>query len=67
MKLGLHIVDFNWPGGPDRLGTKLTEIARAAEGYGFDSIAVGDHLWLSPWMFSPAAAPGSPAWESRLS
>ena len=53
MKLGLHIVDFNWPAGPDRLGAKLTEIARAAEGYGFDSIAVGDHLWLSPWMGGP--------------
>lgn len=53
MKLGLHIVDFNWPGGPDRLGAKLAEIAQAAEGYGFDSIAVADHLWLSPWMGGP--------------
>ncbi len=53
MKLGLHIVDFNWPGEPDPLGARLAEIAQAAEGYGFDSIAVGDHLWLSPWMGGP--------------
>ena len=53
MKLGLHIVDFNWPGGPDRLGTTLAEITRSAEGNGFDSIVVGDHLWLNPWMGGP--------------
>jgi F420-dependent oxidoreductase-like protein len=53
MKLGLHIVGFNWPGGLDRLGAKLAEIARADESYGFDSIAMGDHLWLSPWMGGP--------------
>src|SRR6266849_10751783 len=53
MKLGLHITSFNWSGGPTRLGSTLTEIAQTAEGCGFDSIALGDHLWLSPWMGGP--------------
>jgi F420-dependent oxidoreductase-like protein len=50
MKLGLHLVDYEWRGGPARLGTTLAEIAQAAEANGFDSIAVADHLWSSHWM-----------------
>jgi F420-dependent oxidoreductase-like protein len=54
MKLGLHLVDYHWPGGPARLGPMLAEIAQTAEGAGFDAIVVGDHLWASPWMGGPA-------------
>ena len=50
MKLGLHLVDYQWRGGPARLGATLVEIAQAAEAYGFDLIAVADHLWSSQWM-----------------
>lgn len=53
MKLGLHIVDTNWDGGPARLGPKLAEIVQAAEAAGFDWISVADHLWMHPIMGGP--------------
>jgi F420-dependent oxidoreductase-like protein len=45
MKLGLHINDFTWPGGPGRLSTDLAQIARTAEDVGFDRVSVMDHMW----------------------
>ncbi len=45
MKLGLHISDFTWPGGPPRLGEDIGRIALAAEEAGFDRVSVMDHLW----------------------
>lgn len=45
MKLGLHIPDFTWPGGPARLGPQLAEVAIAAEDAGFDRVSVMDHVW----------------------
>jgi F420-dependent oxidoreductase-like protein len=48
MKLGLQIPYFTWPGGPPVLGAKLGEIARAAEGAGYDSIWVMDHFFQIP-------------------
>ena len=45
MKLGLHVSDFTWPGGPPQLRTDLTRIARAAEDAGFDRLSVMDHVW----------------------
>jgi F420-dependent oxidoreductase-like protein len=45
MRLGLHIGDFSWPGGADRLGPTLAEVASAADEAGFDRISVMDHLW----------------------
>ena len=48
MKFGLQIPYFTWPGGPPQLGPKLAEIARTAEGAGYDSIWVMDHLFQIP-------------------
>ncbi len=45
MKLGLHVADFTWPGGPQRLGSDLTTIARTAEDAGFTKLSVMDHVW----------------------
>ncbi|HMK96498.1 MAG TPA: LLM class F420-dependent oxidoreductase [Acidimicrobiales bacterium] len=45
MKLGLHIPDFTWAGGPSRLGAELAEVAQAAEEAGFDRLSVMDHVW----------------------
>ncbi len=45
MKLGLHLPDFTWPGGPEALGTQLADVAQAAEGAGFDRLSVMDHVW----------------------
>ncbi len=48
MKLGLQIPYFTWPGGPSALSPKLGDIARAAEGAGYDSIWVMDHFFQIP-------------------
>ena len=53
MKLGLQLPYFTWPGGPPALGGKLAEIARSAEGAGYDSIWVMDHFFQIP-MAGPA-------------
>jgi alkanesulfonate monooxygenase SsuD/methylene tetrahydromethanopterin reductase-like flavin-dependent oxidoreductase (luciferase family) len=53
MKLGLHIPDTNWQGGPDRLGQTLGEVVQAAEVAGFETIAVADHVWLHPIIGGP--------------
>ena len=53
MKLGLHLNDFAWPVQPDQVGPTLSAVARAAEGAGFDTIAVMDHVWQHPMMGGP--------------
>jgi F420-dependent oxidoreductase-like protein len=45
MKLGLHVSNFTWPGGPAKLGDDLGGVAVAAESAGFDRISVMDHFW----------------------
>jgi F420-dependent oxidoreductase-like protein len=45
MKVGLHIPDFTWEGGPAALRERLAEVARHAEQGGFDRISVMDHVW----------------------
>ncbi|HUJ07075.1 MAG TPA: LLM class F420-dependent oxidoreductase [Streptosporangiaceae bacterium] len=45
MKLGLHIPDFTWPGGPQTLGRDLASIAATAEQAGFAMLSVMDHVW----------------------
>ena len=44
MKLGLHISDFTWPGGPPALAAHLVASRRADEA-GFDRLSVMDHVW----------------------
>jgi F420-dependent oxidoreductase-like protein len=45
VKLGLQIVQFNWPGTPQNTGAKLAEIAKTADDAGFGSIWVMDHFF----------------------
>jgi F420-dependent oxidoreductase-like protein len=45
MKIGLHIPDFTWDGGPAALRTRLGEVAQRAEQAGVDRISVMDHVW----------------------
>ncbi|HEU5161498.1 MAG TPA: LLM class F420-dependent oxidoreductase [Streptosporangiaceae bacterium] len=53
MKLGLHIPDFTWPNGPERLGPDLAEVVSAADAAGFDRISVMDHVWQIRAVGSP--------------
>ena len=55
MKLALQLNSFDWPGGPERFGDTLVEIARTAEDCGFDRIGVSDHVWQHPIMGGPEA------------
>lgn len=52
MKLGFHINEMSWGSG-ERLGAAFGEVVDAAESAGFDSIAMADHLWLSPYVGGP--------------
>lgn len=45
MKIGLQIPSFTWPGGSEKIGQKLAEIARAADEAGFASLWVMDHFF----------------------
>src|SRR3990172_6282866 len=54
MRLGLQVVRFDWPGGPENTGPKLAEIGRAAEAAGFYSLWVMDHYYqIAPGLGSP--------------
>jgi F420-dependent oxidoreductase-like protein len=53
MKLGLHVSDFTWPGGPPRLGADLSTIAQAAEAAGFDRLSVMDHFFQIQFVGPP--------------
>ena len=45
MKVGLHISDFTWDGGPAELRTRLGKVAQQAEQADVDRISVMDHVW----------------------
>ncbi|MBC9820454.1 LLM class F420-dependent oxidoreductase [Terrabacter sp. MAHUQ-38] len=45
MRLGLHISDFTWDGGPSDLRRQLGEVAVRAEQAGYDRVSVMDHVW----------------------
>jgi F420-dependent oxidoreductase-like protein len=45
MRIGLHIPDFTWEGGPPALAGRLGDVARRAEAAGVDRISVMDHVW----------------------
>jgi len=53
MKLGMHIVETSWRGGPARLGGLLAEVVGAADAAGFDLISVADHVWVHPIIGGP--------------
>jgi F420-dependent oxidoreductase-like protein len=45
MKLGLHVSNFTWPGGPATMAADLAAVAVAAEDQGFAKLSVMDHVW----------------------
>jgi F420-dependent oxidoreductase-like protein len=45
MKLGLHVSNFTWPGGPQTMAADLARVAVAAEDQGFAKLSVMDHVW----------------------
>ncbi len=53
MKIGLHIADFTWPGGPPQLASNLTRVVTAAEDAGIQRVSVMDHLWQIEFLGPP--------------
>jgi F420-dependent oxidoreductase-like protein len=60
MKLGLQVPSFTGPGGDAKIGSTLAEIARTADGAGYDSIWVMDHFF----QIDMVGAPEEPMLES---
>ena len=56
MKLGLHISNFSWPGGPATLRQDLKRVVLAAEAGGFDRVSVMDHVWQIDFIGPPESA-----------
>lgn len=53
MRVGLHIPDFTWEGGPSVLPVRLAEVAQLADQAGFDRISVMDHVWQIGFLGPP--------------
>jgi F420-dependent oxidoreductase-like protein len=45
VELGLHVPNFTWPDGPQRIAQDLSRIAVAAEDVGMAKLSVMDHVW----------------------
>jgi F420-dependent oxidoreductase-like protein len=45
VKLGLHVSNFTWAGGPATMRDDLARVAAAAEEYSFAKLSVMDHVW----------------------
>ncbi len=56
MKIGLHIVTWDFPGGPTAIGSTLAAIGDAAETAGLTDISVMDH-WYQMDALAPATEP----------
>jgi alkanesulfonate monooxygenase SsuD/methylene tetrahydromethanopterin reductase-like flavin-dependent oxidoreductase (luciferase family) len=53
MRLGLHLAETTWQGGPQAMGPLLGDVVSMAEDGGFDAISFADHVWLHPIMGGP--------------
>jgi len=53
LKIGLHIADFTWPGGPPELARTLGQVVTSAEDAGFARVSVMDHVWQIGFLGPP--------------
>ena len=56
MRVGLHVVRFDWTGSPATIGSTLAELATTSEDAGISALSVMDH-WFQVEYFSPATDP----------
>ena len=56
MKIGLHIVTWDFPGGPKSIGPTLAAVGDAAEAAGLTDLSVMDH-WFQMDALAPATEP----------
>jgi F420-dependent oxidoreductase-like protein len=45
MRLGVHLVDFALPGGPEAIGPTIAAVGRAADEAGLDNLSLMDHYF----------------------
>jgi F420-dependent oxidoreductase-like protein len=48
VKIGVHLPDLTYPGGPATMGEALARTAAAADEAGIDRLSVMDHVWQIP-------------------
>jgi F420-dependent oxidoreductase-like protein len=53
MRIGVHLVKFDFAGGPGAIGPTLAAFGAAAEEAGIDNVSVMDHYLQLPFMGSP--------------
>jgi F420-dependent oxidoreductase-like protein len=56
MRVGIHVVSFTWPGGPESISPTLAATARSAEDAGVSSFSLMDH-WFQMEAMAPATDP----------
>jgi F420-dependent oxidoreductase-like protein len=56
MRVGLHVMSFDWPDAPASIGPTLASVARAAEEAGIADLSVMDH-WFQMDAVAPATDP----------
>ena len=56
MELDLHVLRFNWPGGPSAIGPTLATVAETADAIGVRTLSVMDH-WFQMEQLFPAEEP----------
>ena len=57
MKIGVHVVNFGFPGGPGAIGPVLAQIGDAIEQAGIDNLSVMDHYLQIPAVSDDPHAP----------
>jgi F420-dependent oxidoreductase-like protein len=55
MRLGLHLVNFDVPGGPAALGATISALGAGVEDAGFDNLSVMDHYLQLEFMGAPTS------------
>ena len=53
MRLGVHLVKFDFDGGPAAIGPTLARFGEAAEDAGIDNVSLMDHYFQLPFMGGP--------------
>ncbi|QNN52667.1 LLM class F420-dependent oxidoreductase [Nocardioides mesophilus] len=53
MRLGVHLVNFSLPGGPETIGATLAATGRAVEEAGLDNVSLMDHYFQLEFLAGP--------------
>jgi F420-dependent oxidoreductase-like protein len=53
MKLAVHCANLSWPGGPEKLGSTLADVARAADDGGVSTLTLMDHWFQMEMLGGP--------------